>query len=63
MAGFIASIYKRGVPLVQVPTTLLAQIDSSIGGKTAIDLHIAKNLVGTFYQPKLVFCDLTVLKP
>ena len=62
LAGFIASIYKRGVPLVQVPTTLLAQIDSSIGGKTAIDLHIAKNLVGTFYQPKLVFCDLSVLK-
>ena len=62
LAGFIASIYKRGVPLVQVPTTLLAQIDSSIGGKTAIDLRIAKNLVGTFYQPKLVFCDLSVLE-
>lgn len=58
LASFIASIYKRGVPLVQVPTTLLAQVDSSIGGKTAIDLAIAKNLVGTFYQPRLVSCDL-----
>lgn len=62
LSGFLSSIYKRGVPLVQVPTTLLAQIDSSIGGKTAIDLRMAKNLIGTFYQPKLVFCDLGVLK-
>lgn len=62
LAGFIASIYKRGVPVIQVPTTLLAQTDSSIGGKTAIDLSIAKNLIGTFYQPRLVFCDLSFLK-
>lgn len=61
LSSFVASIYKRGVPLVQVPTTLLAQIDSSIGGKTAIDLSIAKNLVGTFYQPRLVFCELDFL--
>ena len=61
LASFIASIYKRGVPLVHIPTTLLAQIDSSIGGKTAIDLTIAKNLVGTFYQPRLVVCDLRLL--
>lgn len=61
LASFIASIYKRGVPVVHIPTTLLAQIDSSIGGKTAIDLTIAKNLVGTFYQPRLVVCDLRLL--
>lgn len=61
LASFISSIYKRGVPLICVPTTLLAQIDSSIGGKTAIDLPIAKNLVGTFYQPRLVACDLDFL--
>ena len=61
LSSFIASIYKRGVPLVQIPTTLLAQIDSSIGGKTAIDLKMAKNLVGTFYQPRLVFCELDLL--
>ena len=62
LAGFVASIYKRGVPYIQVPTTLLAQIDSSIGGKTAIDLETGKNLVGAFYQPKLVFADTKVLK-
>ena len=62
LAGFVAAIYKRGVPYTQVPTTLLAQIDSSIGGKTAIDLPTGKNLVGAFYQPKLVFADTKVLK-
>ena len=61
LSSFIASIYKRGVPLIQVPTTLLAQIDSSIGGKTAIDLKMAKNLIGTFYQPSIVFCDMDLL--
>ncbi|MFC1645609.1 3-dehydroquinate synthase [Candidatus Omnitrophota bacterium] len=62
LTGFIASIYKRGVPYIQIPTTLLAQIDSSIGGKTAIDLRVAKNLVGAFYQPRLVIVDPGLLK-
>ncbi len=62
LAGFVASVYKRGVPYVQVPTTLLAQVDSSIGGKTAVDLEEGKNLVGTFYQPRMVFCDTRTLK-
>ncbi|MCM8786743.1 MAG: 3-dehydroquinate synthase [Candidatus Omnitrophica bacterium] len=57
LGGFIASIYKRGIPYIQVPTTLLSQIDASIGGKTAINLKYAKNILGTFYQPKAVFID------
>ncbi|MBU0693470.1 MAG: 3-dehydroquinate synthase [Candidatus Omnitrophica bacterium] len=57
LGGFAASIYKRGIPYIQIPTTLLAQIDSSIGGKTAIDLKDAKNILGTFYQPRAVFID------
>ncbi len=61
LAGFVASVYKRGVPYVQVPTTLLAQIDSAIGGKVAVDLPVGKNLVGAFYQPKLVLSDVSVL--
>lgn len=62
LAGFIASIYKRGVPYVQIPTTLLAQVDSAIGGKVAIDLPIAKNLVGSFYQPRAVISDTNALR-
>jgi len=62
LAGFIASIYKRGIPYIQIPTTLLAQVDSSIGGKTAIDLFEGKNLVGAFYQPRLVFSEIGYLK-
>jgi len=62
LAGFVASVYKRGVSYIQVPTTLLAQIDSSIGGKVAIDLTVGKNLVGAFYQPRLVFSDISFLK-
>ncbi|MBP7088177.1 MAG: 3-dehydroquinate synthase [Candidatus Omnitrophica bacterium] len=57
LGGFIASLYKRGIPYVQIPTTLLSQIDSSIGGKTAIDLPDAKNILGSFYQPEAVFID------
>lgn len=62
LSGFVASLYKRGIPYVQVPTTLLAQVDSSIGGKTAVDLASGKNLVGAFYQPRLVFSDISLLK-
>ena len=61
LSGFIASVYKRGVPYIQIPTTLLAQVDSSIGGKTAVDLPEGKNLVGAFYQPRLVLSDVKLL--
>jgi 3-dehydroquinate synthase len=57
LGGFAAAIYKRGIPCIQVPTTLLGQIDASIGGKTAIDLPVAKNILGAFHQPKAVFID------
>jgi 3-dehydroquinate synthase len=61
IAGFLASSYMRGIPFVQVPTTLLAQVDSSVGGKTGVDLPEGKNLVGAFYQPKAVYIDIDVL--
>lgn len=61
LSGFISSVYKRGIPYVQIPTTLLAQVDSSIGGKTALDLGVAKNLVGSIFQPRLVISDVALL--
>lgn len=62
IAGFLASIYLRGIPFVQIPTTLLAAVDSAIGGKTGVDLKIGKNLLGTITQPKAVFIDINLLK-
>ena len=62
MAGFLASIYMRGIPFVQVPTTFLAQIDSSVGGKTGVNLNEGKNLLGTFQQPRMVLIDPGVLR-
>ncbi|MFA6546548.1 MAG: 3-dehydroquinate synthase [Limisphaerales bacterium] len=62
LAGFVAASYLRGIPFVQVPTTLLAQVDSSVGGKTGVNLAAGKNLVGAFYQPRLVLCDLATFR-
>jgi len=62
IAGFIASIYMRGIPVIQIPTTLLAMIDSSIGGKTGVNLATGKNLIGSFHQPLAIFIDPYFLK-
>jgi len=62
LSGFIASTYMRGISFIQIPTTLLAMVDSSIGGKTAVDTEKGKNMIGTFYQPKRVFIDINTLE-
>ena len=62
LSGFAAATYQRGIGFVQIPTTLLADVDSSVGGKTGIDLEMSKNQVGAFYQPSLVLCDTDTLK-
>lgn len=62
LTGFVASIYMRSIPYIQVPTSLVGQVDSSIGGKTAVDFPQGKNLLGTFYQPRAVFVDVDFLK-
>jgi len=61
LAGFVAASYMRGIPFIQIPTTLLSQVDSSVGGKTGVDIPEGKNLVGAFYQPKIVYIDPNVL--
>lgn len=61
LAGFVASIHYRGIPVIQIPTTVVAQVDSSIGGKTGVNSDLGKNLIGTFHQPRLVISDTTLL--
>jgi 3-dehydroquinate synthase len=61
LAGFVASIHYRGIPVIQVPTTVVAQVDSSIGGKTGVNSPLGKNLIGTFHQPRLVIADTSLL--
>lgn len=62
ITGFAASIYMRGINFIQIPTTLLSQVDSSVGGKTGVNHELGKNMIGTFYQPKLVWIDIDTLK-
>ena len=60
-AGFVAAVFQRGIPFLQIPTTLLAQVDSSVGGKTAVNHEDGKNMIGSFYQPKTVIVDTDTL--
>ena len=62
LAGFAAAVYDRGIRFIQIPTTLLAAVDSSVGGKTAVDLRAGKNMAGAFHQPELVLCDTDVIR-
>src|SRR2546430_7744399 len=62
LSGFVAAIFERGVPHVQIPTTLLAMVDSSIGGKTGVNAQAGKNLIGAFHHPALILDDINVLK-
>ena len=61
LGGFVSSCYQRGIRIIQVPTTLLAQVDSSVGGKTAVNHPLGKNMIGTFHQPLEVICDVSLL--
>ena len=62
ISGFISSVFKRGINFINIPTTLLAQVDSCIGGKTGVNSKFGKNLIGSFYQPRLVILDVQILK-
>ena len=62
ISGFAASLFKRGLKFINIPTTLLSQVDSSIGGKTGVNTKFGKNLIGSFYQPNLVISDIQIFK-